>query len=128
MDFNQSFAVQRGAISALNKAPEWPKKLLGVYRERRDRTLSALAKFGWNIPTSSMSLYLWMPIPFWAEDRGWDDEHFAKELLHQTGIALTPGSGFGDGGRGWLRLALVLPSDQLEAAIARIETWWHEQS
>ncbi len=128
VDFNQSLALQRGAIAALEEAPEWPEMLVGVYRERRDKTIDGLRKIGWNVPLPSMSLYLWMPIPIWAEARGWNDEEFAKELLAQTGIALTPGSGFGDGGSGWLRMALVRPVDELELAVADIATWWNEKN
>ncbi len=128
VDFNQSLALQQGAIAALTKAPDWPIHVRNVYMERRDRTIRALTSIGWNVPIPSMSLYLWMPIPNWAKERGFDDEHLAAELLDKTGIALTPGSGFGAGGANWLRLALVLPSEELELAVARLKPWWNEQS
>ena len=64
-----------------------------------------------------MALYLWMPVPSWAAHRGWDDERFVSELLRSSGVALTPGSGFGDAGRGWMRMALVRPVEELEYAM-----------
>ncbi len=127
VDFNQCQALQQGAIVALDQHPDWPSRLLPVYRERRDRTRQALGAFGWSIPEPSMALYLWMPVPEWACARGWDDEQLAAELLEHCGVALTPGSGFGDAGTGWLRLALVRPTDVLEQAAARLAPWWTQQ-
>ena len=109
VDFNQCQALQRGAEVALDQHADWPSRLLPVYRQRRDRMRQALADLGWTVPVPSMALYLWMPIPEWACARGWSDEQLAAELLAHCGVALTPGSGFGDAGRGWLRLALVRP-------------------
>ena len=127
VDFNQCRALQQGAITALDQHPDWPTRLLPVYRERRDRTRQALAAFGWSIPEPSMALYLWMPVPDWAHARGWRDEQLAAELLEHCGVAVTPGSGFGDAGAGWLRLALVRPTDVLEQAAARLAPWWTQQ-
>ena len=127
VDFNQSLALQQGAIAALSQAPDWPQQLQPVYRERRDRTLAALQQLGWQAPTPSMALYLWLPLPAWAQQRGLDDEALSAALLEQTGVALTPGSGFGEAGRDWLRLALVRPSAELEAAVGRLAPWWRQQ-
>ena len=127
IDFNQSLALQAGAIAALSQAPDWPRKILPIYRDRRDRTRSALARLGWQVPLPSMALYLWLPVPSWALAQGWNDEQLAAALLEETGLALTPGSGFGDGGRGWLRMALVRPAEELDAAVARLEPWWTQR-
>ncbi len=128
VDFNQSLALQHGAIAALNDAQFWPQNLLTVYRKRRDRTLKALDRIGWEAPVPSMALYLWLPIPAWAKELSFDDEKLAADLLNQTGIALTPGSGFGEGGANWLRLALVRPVEELELAVERMRPWWDERS
>ncbi len=128
VDFNQSLALQQGAIAALTEVPDWPRRIVPIYRERRDRTLKALHRLGWQAPVPSMALYLWLPVPTWARQRGWNDEDLAAALLDQSGVALTPGSGFGAAGAHWLRLALVQPSDSLEQAIQRLEPWWRQQS
>ena len=128
VDFNQSLALQQGAIAALTEVPDWPRRIVPIYRERRDRTLKALHCLGWQAPVPSMALYLWLPVPTWARQRGWNDEDLAAALLDQSGVALTPGSGFGAAGAHWLRLALVQPSDSLEQAIQRLEPWWRQQS
>ena len=124
VDFNQCRALQRGAVVALDQHADWPSRLLPVYRQRRDRMRQALVDLGWIVPKPSMALYLWMPIPEWASARGWSDEQLAAELLEHCGVALTPGSGFGDAGRGWLRLALVRPVEELEDAVRRLHPWW----
>ena len=124
VDFNQCQALQKGAIVALDQHADWPSRLLPVYRQRRDRMRQALTALGWDVPEPSMALYLWMPVPGWAADRGWSDEQLAAELLEHCGVALTPGSGFGDSGSGWLRLALVRPVEDLENAVTRLHPWW----
>ena len=120
VDFNQSLALQQGAIHALRHCAAWPLQLHPLYRERRDRVLTVLRNAGWAIPTPAMALYLWMPLPEQASIRGLDDAAFATHLLNQSGVALTPGSGFGPGGSGWLRMALVRPVDELEQAAQRL--------
>ena len=123
VDFNQSLALQAGAIAALEQASTWPDQLRAVYRERRDRMAAALRAVGWPVPQASMALYLWLPLPPAAQARGLSSEAFCAQLLEATGVALTPGNGFGPGGEGWVRLALVHPSAELEAGAQRIGDW-----
>ena len=98
VDFNQSLALQAGAIAALERAPHWPQQLCGVYRERRDRMAAALEAQGWPVRLPSIALYLWLQIPEVARARGLDSERFCAALLEGTGVCLTPGNGFGPGG------------------------------
>lgn len=123
VDFNQSLALQAGAIAALEQAPHWPEQLRQEYRQRRDRMAAALEAVGWPVRRPSMALYLWLELPPQARERSWGSEAFCAALLEATGVALTPGNGFGPGGEGWLRLALVHPVAELEAGAARIGAW-----
>ena len=123
VDFNQSLALQAGAIAALEQAPDWPATLCATYRQRRDAMVAALAAEGWSVPTPSMALYLWLPLPEAAARQGLDSEAACAQLLEHTGVCLTPGSGFGGGGEGWARLALVHPSADLVAGAQRMGTW-----
>jgi aspartate/methionine/tyrosine aminotransferase len=123
VDFNQSLALQAGAIAALEQAPEWPARLRTIYRERRDRMADALEAVGWPVRRPSMALYLWLELPPAARDRGMDSETFCAALLEATGVCLTPGNGFGKAGEGWERLALVHPAEDLEAGARRIGRW-----
>ncbi len=121
VDFNQSLALQAGAIAAIEQAPEWPERLRAVYRQRRDAMAAALEAGGWPVRRPSMALYLWLALP--PQARGQDSEAFCASLLEATGVALTPGNGFGPAGEGWARLALVHPQAELEAGAERIRQW-----
>ena len=123
VDFNQSLALQAGAIAALQQAPHWPEQLKQVYRPRRDRMAAALEAAGWPVRLPSMALYLWLELPPKAREKGFNSESFCAALLDATGVCLTPGNGFGPGGEGWVRLALVHPVEQLELGAARIGVW-----
>ena len=105
---------------ALQEFAHWPCQLRPIFRERRDRVVRLLSKRGWNIASPDMAMYLWIPLPAAAQARGWSDEQTAAELLQRSGVALTPGSGFGASGRNWLRMALVRPVDELELAAQRL--------
>lgn len=120
VDFNQSLALQQGAIHALHHCASWPATLHPVYRERRDRVLAVLRSYGWSIPTPEMALYLWLPLPPQLQLQGMTGESLARQLLERSGVALTPGSGFGPAGRDWLRMALVRPVGELEQAAHRL--------
>jgi aspartate/methionine/tyrosine aminotransferase len=124
VDFNQSLALQAGAIAALEQADDWPVRLKRTYRERRDRMAAALRAVGWPLQLPTMALYLWLELPGFARHQGWDSERFCAELLEATGVALTPGIGFGPGGEGWVRLALVHPVEELEKGAERIGAWF----
>ena len=120
VDFNQSLALQQGGITALTECADWPARLRTTYRSRRDGVLAALAARQWPVPCPEMAMYLWMPLPSLAVERGWCDEQIASDLLRRSGVALTPGSGFGSQGSGWLRMALVRPLEELQLAVDRL--------
>jgi aspartate/methionine/tyrosine aminotransferase len=79
---------------------------------------AALKAGGWIVPPTSMALYLWMPLPQRLLALG--SEAACTWLLERSGVALTPGIGFGAGGEGWVRLALVAEIDQLQQAAKRL--------
>jgi len=118
VDFNQSLALQAGAKIALTQLPHWPQQLKPIYKQRRDAMAAALKAGGWIVPPSSMALYLWMPLPPRLLALG--SEAACSWLLERSGVALTPGIGFGAGGEGWLRLALVAEIGQLQQAAKRL--------
>ena len=123
VDFNQSTALQAGAIAALEQAPDWPERIKPIYRERRDRMAQLLQAAGWPVRIPSMALYLWLELPERARAAGLDSESFCARLLEATGVCLTPGNGFGSAGEGYARLALVHPIEQLEAGAQRMAAW-----
>jgi aspartate/methionine/tyrosine aminotransferase len=126
VDFNQSTALQAGAIAALEQAADWPERIKPIYRERRDRMVQVLQSAGWPVQMPSMALYLWLELPERARAAGLDSETFCARLLEATGVCLTPGNGFGSAGEGYARLALVHPIELLEAGAQRMTAWLSE--
>lgn len=107
VDFNQYAGILRMGIAAL----ETPLEVLKGYRDtyaKRAQALYQALKGVLRMRPPEGTMYLWGRLP-----EGLDDLAFAKRLVLQTGLALSPGQGFGPGGRGYLRLALVRPEEDL---------------
>ena len=115
IDFNQYAGILRMGIRALGLPLERIRRDVQVFKKRRDALLAALRRHGIVLPAPKASLYLWMPLP-----KGMDDVRFALRLAEEAGVALAPGQGFGPGGRGYVRFALVQPPEVLEEAARRI--------
>ncbi len=99
-------AVQQAGITAMEGWPEHLGPLLDVYRQRRDKLCAGLEGLGFEVNRPRATFYLWLPVP------GGDDVEFAGRLVEQAGVLVTPGSGFGEGGRGYVRFALTQPKVQ----------------
>ena len=121
IDFNQSLAVQAGAMVALDQLEDWPARLRSLYRRRRDHMVQALATAGWPVTPRPMALYLWDRLPRAAG--AMDSLSFCLKLVQDTGVALTPGSGFGAAGRRHVRMALVAEEPHLTEAAQRVGAW-----
>jgi len=121
IDFNQSLAIQAGAMVALDELADWPARLRSLYRRRRDHMVQALATAGWPMAPRPMALYLWDRLPSAAVPM--DSLSFCLKLVRDTGVALTPGSGFGPGGQNHVRMALVAEESRLTEAAQRVGAW-----
>ena len=118
VDFNQYRGILQGAMTALTSSQECVKETVETYRERRDFLVSELDKIGWHIPKKpEATLYLWAKLP---EKWQHDSMKFCMELVKQTGVALSPGAGFGSHGEGYVRFALVQPTQVLQEAVQKI--------
>ncbi|MFN3285928.1 MAG: aminotransferase class I/II-fold pyridoxal phosphate-dependent enzyme [bacterium] len=115
LDFNQYQGILRMGITALQQPEAWVREQVAVFRERRDVLVRALQEAGWEVPLPRATMYLWARVPGEV-----DDVAFAVALCRRTGVALSPGQGFGPGGKGYVRIALVQPPERLEEAAARI--------
>ncbi|HEY7355380.1 MAG TPA: LL-diaminopimelate aminotransferase [Ktedonobacterales bacterium] len=109
--------LQYAAIEALALPPEWIAERNLIYQRRRDVLVAACNRLGLQVETPRASLYLWPRIP-----PGQTSKEFAFALLDRIGVFVTPGTNFGPGGEGYLRLSLTVPDDRLEEAIARLAT------
>jgi aspartate/methionine/tyrosine aminotransferase len=117
VDFNQYRGILNGAIAALTGPQEGVKASVEVFRARRDAFITALHSIGWQVPTPAATMYIWAKLP-----EPWDSDSikFCTELVEKTGVAASPGAGFGKAGEGYVRFALVHEPAILETAVARI--------
>ncbi|MGY2976563.1 LL-diaminopimelate aminotransferase [Thermostichus sp. MS-CIW-37] len=120
IDFHQYQGILRGAAAALAVPDSFLERWRQVYRERRDIAVAALHRIGWPVPLPEATMYLWAPLPEFY--RG-SSAQFCLDLVRATGVALSPGSGFGPSGEGYVRFALVVEGSRLEEAVGRIEAF-----
>jgi aspartate/methionine/tyrosine aminotransferase len=118
IDFNQYRGILNGAIAALTGSQDPIHTVVATFRQRRDAAVAALHHIGWNVPTPAATMYIWAKLP---EPWTHDSIGFATQLVAATGVAVSPGAGFGKSGEGYVRLALVHEPPVLETAIARIQ-------
>ncbi|MBS0018638.1 MAG: LL-diaminopimelate aminotransferase [Arthrospira sp. SH-MAG29] len=117
IDFNQYRGILNGAIAALTGPQELISHTVDTFRERRDVFVKALHDIGWDVPTPIATLYIWAKLPEpWSQD----SIGFCAQLVQQTGVAVSPGVGFGKSGEGYVRFALVHPPEVLKVAVDRI--------
>ncbi len=119
IDFNQYLGILNGAIAALDGSQDSVSTALETFRQRRDVFVKALHQIGWQVAMPNIALYVWAKLPErWSED----SIGFCQMLVEKTGVAASPGAGFGKFGEGYVRFALVHPLTVLEEAVRRIAT------
>ncbi|MCT7948364.1 LL-diaminopimelate aminotransferase [Ancylothrix sp. C2] len=117
VDFNQYKGILNGAIAALTGPQEGVTATMSVFRQRRDAFIKALNDVGWPVEMPVATMYVWAKLPDnWAKD----SMGFCQKLVEKTGVAVSPGSGFGKAGEGYVRFALVHEPRILEKAVSRI--------
>jgi aspartate/methionine/tyrosine aminotransferase len=117
VDFNQYRGILNGAIAALTGPQIGVKTAVATFQQRRDAFITALHGIGWNIPTPHATMYIWAKLPSpWSQN----SIEFCTQLVKQTGVAASPGAGFGKSGEGYVRFALVHEPALLETAVERM--------
>lgn len=122
IDFNQYRGILNGAIAALTGSQTGVKATVTTFRQRRDAFIKALHRIGWQVPTPAATMYVWAKLP---EPWNTDSIKFCTHLVETTGVAASPGAGFGKFGEGYIRFALVCDPDVLETAVNRIASVLH---
>ena len=116
MDFGVFMAIQRAGLAVLNGPQDYCTDAAALYRRRGQAFLDALAPASPTFGLPRATLYLWMPLP-----TGFTDSlAFTAELLDRTGVVVSPGSGFGNAGEGYVRIALCVEEDRCREAGRRI--------
>lgn len=116
IDFGMFFPIQKAAIACLNGPRDEVEAQRLKYQERRDALCDGLEGLGWERPNAHGSMFMWAKLP---GDRT-DSMAFCEELMEKAGVVVTPGASFGPSGEGHVRMALVLPPDQIALAVEAI--------
>lgn len=125
IDFNQYRGILNGAIAALQGPQAGVNSMVETFRQRRDAFIQALHRIGWEVPSPGATMYIWAPLP---EPWNHNSVEFCTQLVEATGVAASPGAGFGKSGEGYVRFALVQEPKILETAVDRIAAFLHHQS
>jgi alanine-synthesizing transaminase len=120
LDYGVFQPIQIAGIIALNEVTEAPKEIREIYRERRDVLVNGLERIDWAIPSPQATMFAWAPIPERFTSLG--SLEFAKHILREGRVAVSPGIGFGKLGDGHIRFALVENEHRIRQAIRGIKT------
>ncbi len=116
VDSGQFNAIQEAAVAALSLPETHYERMNALYQRRRDFMVDGLNRLGWSLKKPKATFYLWVPAP-----AGYTGATFAEKLLDEAGIIVGPGSGYGEYGESYFRIALTLNEDRLQQALDRIQ-------
>jgi alanine-synthesizing transaminase len=118
LDYGTFQPIQIAAIVALNEAREYPLEVNEIYRGRRNTLCDGLARIGWDVPRPQGTMFVWARIPEPYREHG--SLEFALRLAREARVAVSPGDGFGPGGEGHVRFALVENEHRIRQAVRGI--------
>jgi alanine-synthesizing transaminase len=110
--------VQVAAAAALSECDDFPALVRDRYRVRRDALVRHFGAAGWRIPPPAATMFAWAPLPEPVRHLG--SVEFARRLVEEAGVAVSPGVGFGQEGEGHVRLALVQDEERIQRAAERV--------
>jgi LL-diaminopimelate aminotransferase len=111
-------AIQRMGIEAMAKPLDSVEERNAVYERRRDRVVATLRDLGLDVKPPRASLYVWARVP-----EGYTGAEFAEKLLEERDIVVSPGTGYGKYGEGYIRLSLTIANDDMEKGLERLASW-----
>jgi alanine-synthesizing transaminase len=118
LDYGTFQPIQIAATVTLNEAPDYPKVVNEMYQARRDTLCGGLNRIGWPVEPPRGTMFLWAPIPEPYAEMGSVD--FASYLVREAQVAVSPGVGFGPGGDGHVRFALIENEQRTNQAIRNL--------
>jgi len=118
LDYGTFQPIQIAAIVAMNEAPDYPKVVNEIYQSRRDTLCDGLNRIGWHLERPRGTMFAWAPIPEPYEEMG--SLEFAKFLVTDADVATSPGMGFGMGGEGFVRFALIENEQRITQAVRNL--------
>src|SRR5918994_3945461 len=118
LDYGTFQPIQIAATVTLNEAQDVPQEVQAVYQRRRDTLIDGLHRLGWSVPRPRGSMFAWAPIPAPYAEMG--SVEFASMLVREAEVAVSPGVGFGPGGEGFVRFALIENEQRIQQAIRNL--------
>jgi alanine-synthesizing transaminase len=118
LDYGTFQPIQIASITALEQAAAYPREVCEIYRGRRDALCGGLARIGWQIEPPKGTMFVWAQVPEAYRERG--SLEFALKLTRDAHVAVSPGVGFGPGGDGFVRFALVENEQRIGQAVRGI--------
>lgn len=115
-DFGVFLPIQKAGVCALSCSPNIVRSTAKEYEKRRDMFIESFARAGWNIERPKATMFVWAKIPDKFDN---NDIVFSRQLAQRTGVIVVPGSAFGSGGCGYVRMALVQNEDRIRLAAQR---------
>ena len=119
LDYGSFQPIQIAATVTLNEASDFPTEVCRTYQSRRNALIDGLDRIGWSIPSPRGSMFVWAPIP--EPYREMNSVEFCSHLVTECNVALSPGSGFGPGGEGFVRFALIENEQRIHQAVRNLD-------
>jgi alanine-synthesizing transaminase len=119
LDYGTFQPIQIAAIVAMNESPEYPLHVNAIYESRRDALCDGLNRIGWELEKPKGTMFVWAPIPEPYREMG--SLEFAKHLVVDAQVATSPGVGFGKGGEGFVRFALIENEQRIGQAVRNLK-------
>jgi alanine-synthesizing transaminase len=120
LDYGVFQPIQIAGIIALEGDQECVGEIVGVYQKRRDTLVDGLNKIGWSVTKPKGTMFVWAPVP--PPFRAMGSLEFAKLLIQEAKVAVSPGIGFGEYGEGYVRFALVENEQRIRQALRGLKT------
>ncbi|MBK8315942.1 MAG: aminotransferase class I/II-fold pyridoxal phosphate-dependent enzyme [Acidobacteria bacterium] len=124
LDYGIFQPIQIASIIALRDCDHIVPEIVEVYRKRRDVLIKGLASAGWSVPSPKGTMFVWAAIPEQFKKMG--SLEFAKNLITNAGVAVSPGIGFGHRGEGFVRFALVENEQRITQAMRGIKSFLND--
>ena len=115
MDTGCFLGVQAAGVAALDSWETWVPGNVAIFQQRRDKAVAIMRRAGFEVSVPKATMYLWIPVP-----GGESSKDFARRCLDKEGVIVLAGTGMGDGGEGFFRIALTVPEARLEEAATRL--------
>ena len=118
LDYGVFQPIQIAATVTLNEDPEHPERVQRIYQSRRDALCGGLHRIGWEVAPPEGTMFVWAPIPEPYREMG--SVKFASFLVKEAKVATSPGIGFGPGGDGHVRFALIENEQRIQQGVRNL--------